>query len=298
MTYPATDRRANNLALPRPQLAFSFYLFCFAQVKKRRDFQSSSSYTESPTAGAAAMCTMGPAWPPSPGWSLSPSTTGWGFWVSKYTEPGDFGLGQSSISFVKWSSLPSTTDWRFCVSKYTEPGGFGLGKSSWSSLPSTTGWGFWVSNYSEPGGFGLGQCSLPVVKWSSIPSTTCWRFWVSNYSEPGGFGLGCSLLFVKWSSLPSTTGWGFLGKQSNRVRQFWVGSKIAIYHQSGRRYHQLYIPGVLGKQLHTAWRFWDESKFATFLRVVVVTINYRLGVLGKQLHKPAVLVWVEVCYLL
>ncbi len=44
-----------------------------------------------------------------------------------------------------------------------------------------------------------------------------------------------------------------------------------------------YMLGILGKQLLRARRFWAGSMFTTFLKVVVVTINYRLGVLGKKL---------------
>jgi carboxylesterase type B len=41
-----------------------------------------------------------------------------------------------------------------------------------------------------------------------------------------------------------------------------------------------YRLGVLGKQLHRARRFWTGSKFAIFRKVVVVTVNYRLGDFG------------------
>ncbi len=41
--------------------------------------------------------------------------------------------------------------------------------------------------------------------------------------------------------------------------------------------------GILGKQLHRAQWFWAGSKCATFRWVVGVTINYRLEVLVKKL---------------
>ncbi len=40
---------------------------------------------------------------------------------------------------------------------------------------------------------------------------------------------------------------------------------------------------VLGKQLKRARRFWAGSEFATSHKLVVVNINYWLGVLGKKL---------------
>jgi carboxylesterase type B len=43
---------------------------------------------------------------------------------------------------------------------------------------------------------------------------------------------------------------------------------------------------------------YDGTGLAAFSRVVVVTINYRLGVLGKNfMQSPAVLGWVKVRYL-
>jgi carboxylesterase type B len=59
-----------------------------------------------------------------------------------------------------------------------------------------------------------------------------------------------------------------------------------------------YRLGVLGKHLHRGRQFWSGPKFASFCRVVIVTINYRLGVLGKNLKQsPAVLDWVNFRYL-
>ncbi len=48
-----------------------------------------------------------------------------------------------------------------------------------------------------------------------------------------------------------------------------------------------YWLGVLGKQLHRDPRLWAGSKCATFRWLVVVTINYRLVVLGKKLTQAA-----------
>ncbi len=141
--------------------------------------------------------------------------------------------------------------------------------------------------------FGLGQSLLPFAGFSSLPSTTGWGFWVSKYTELGGFGLGQSLLpFVRRLVIVTNNyRLGVLGKQLHRARRFWAGSKFAAFHRVVVVTIN-YRLGVLGKQLHRAQRFWAGSKLATFHRVVVINIYYRLGVLGKQLHRPAVLVWV------
>ncbi len=77
---------------------------------------------------------------------------------------------------------------------------------------------------------------------------------------------------------------GVLGKQLHRAQRFWAGSMLAAFSRVVVVTIN-YRLGALGKQLHRAQRFWAGSMLAAFSRVVVVTINYRLGVLGKQLHR-------------